>query len=477
MQVSFSKWQNSLIFHLFILFFLSFLLSRAIVNRNYNLMLTVAIGFILFLILKSNILSIIIILILSFFGNWLEAIGYLPAQFNWLSEIVIVLLIIKSFSLKAFKKEEIKLKFSGIFILFLLISFVSYLLNSISFLHFALFLRLVGRYFLLYLATVNLDLDQKTILLINKIIIFLFLIQIPTAFIKMLIYGQGEQAIGTYALHGGDLSTCIPLMAISFLISFYFLYKPSRTYLVLIFCFIAFGLVGGKKALILFVPILVFFLSFFFKKSMKEIMRYFVLGSLIILLTGFFSMKLIERLNPQRERGGEISLNYLKDYFLRYATEGQRSYSIGRIATTRNVFSILKDGGFESFFFGLGPGSYIETRFKDLKTTLKERGELPIIYGITGFTWLALQVGLLGAIIYLFIFYRILVECHSHFEREKNAYWKSFGLGMVGFSFVMLFINIFYSPVLTDDLFPMIFFLLVAFFLKGRKNQENQGPS
>jgi hypothetical protein len=453
---------------------LSYAFYSAIADNDFNIMLiswTVLLGV---LVLKSSFLAIAIILFISFFGNWLEGLGLIPPQINWLVEVLIFLLFLKAFSTKIFRKEKLNLTGMSIVFLFLIICFFSYLINSVSYFHTLFFLRLVFRYYLLFLAVINLDFDEKSMKLLNKILIFLFFIQIPTAVIKWLIFGQGETAIGTYDIHGGGLSTVIPLIAVNFLLAYYFFYKASKSYILAAICFVAFGLIGGKRAILLFVPIVVIFLGWFMRDRTKNFLRYILIGCLLILLTGYASIKLIPSLNPQKTRGGEVDFNYLASYFADYSMRTHRGSSAGRIATSINVFRILKNTGLENILVGLGPGSYIETRFRGLRTTLKERGELPIMYGTTGLSWLALQAGYLGVLIYFLLFVLILTAASQYYKSEPKGYWKSFGLGMVGFSFIMLWISIAYWAVYTGDLIPMVYFLLAAFLVKRRNNNKKE---
>lgn len=453
-------------------FALGYVLSRAIVNKNYYVMLVVAIAFVGFLVLKSNIISISVILFLAFFGNWFQALGILPGQFIWLVEVIIVALFLKAVFLKILAGEKIQLKYICTVLLFLSIVLISLVLNSTSFIYVSLFLRLLIRYYLLYLALINLELSEKSIKLLTKLLVFLFIIQIPTAIVKYFHYGQGEQAIGTYEFSAGALSTVLPLIALSFCFAFYFFYKRSRLYLLLALSFIIFGVIGGKKAIIIVVPVLVLFLGFFIRGQSKNVLRYFLWGSLIVIFAAFISVRFIGRLNPQ-EHGEKSVFKYLSGYFMAYETNVYEGQSVGRIATTKNVFHILEDSGFEKLLFGLGPGSYIKTRFGGLKENVM--ASLPIMYGITGFTWLALQVGYVGAFFYLGLFYIMLIGFLHFYKREEKPYWKSVGFGMFGFSFVMLFINIFYAPIIFDDLVPLVFFLLSAFLERMKAKRSLLG--
>jgi hypothetical protein len=237
-----------------------------------------------------------------------------------------------------------------------------------------------------------------------------------------------------------------------------------------IFASIVFGLIGGKRAIFIFVPILIIFLGLFLKHNLKNIVIYSSLGIIIILLTGYLSIKYLPTLNPQREYGGTVDFKYLKDFLIDYNLDVVDGASAGRIATTINVFNILRLRGLKNLLFGLSPGSYIETRFASLKTTLKEKGDLSIIYGTTGLSWLALQSGYLGAVTYLILFCLILNISLQYWKKEKRSYWKAFAFGNVGFSFVMVLISLTYWAVFIDDLIPCIFFLVSAFVIKVDKN-------
>ena len=183
-------------------------------------------------------------------------------------------------------------------------------------------------------------------------------------------------------------------------------------------------------------------------------------------------MRYIPSLNPQGRVGGEVDIGHVIDfissYTMRVHNDGE---SAGRVATTIQVFNILSKRGFGIFLFGLGPGSYIQTRFESIGQTLKEKGDLPIHYGESGLSWLALQTGYIGAFIYLSLFYFILLECNAYYQQEKRLYWKSLGFGTLGFSFTMLFISLVYHPVYNQDLVPAVYFMLAGFVMKLKMNE------
>ncbi|UCE40729.1 MAG: hypothetical protein JSV17_14970 [Candidatus Aminicenantes bacterium] len=454
------------------------ILAFSIVYVNVYLILIVVGAFAVFLVLRSNMFSFLVIFVVAFFGASLEDYGFLLPQINWLNEFIFLLLFLKAITLKLWRREKICLKFKGVFFALILVGVISCLLNESSIMHALLFFRLLLRFYILFLAIINLDLDEKFMLAVNKVLIFLFIIQIPTAFIKLTIYGQGESAIGTYDTHGGGVSAVLPLIAISFLIAFYFYYKPSLIYPILSLGFIAFGLVGGKRALIIYTPVVVMFFIIFMKEQFKKTVVYVAVAAVVIILTGYLSIKFLPTLNPQRTIGGEVDLSYTRDFLYGYTMQRYEGRSAGRLSTTITVFQILEEEGWRGLLFGLGPGSYIKTRFESLKTTLRETEALPIEYGVPGLSWLALQVGYTGSFIYLFLFFLILIQAARYFRSENRPYWKSFGLGVVGFSFVMLIKSISYWAVFIDDLLPLIYFMLAGFTIRlkmAKDAEKTQG--
>jgi len=466
------KTRNNIILGLTLLTATVFL-AAAIVEEEVTFILGAVALAAALLVLRYNMFAFLVLLAVAFFGNTLEELRVLPPQVTWLNEFIILLLFAKAIVLKSLKRERIHLKFFWLFLFFTLIMWISYQFHATSMLHTILFFRLLIRFYLLFLAIINLDLDEKFVQTIKKVLIFLFIIQIPTAAVKVFFVGIGEEAIGTYATHGGGPSAVIPLMAISFLFAFYFYHKPSVWYIVLAVGFVAFGVIGGKRGLFLFIPVVVLFLGLYMRERFKKAVVYLVIAGIITILTGYISIRLMPTLNPEHRVGGEVDLDYVKNYLLRYTMARYEGASGGRAITTIQIYEILRNEGLPGILFGLGPGSYIETRFEGLNTTYVETRSLPIEYGVPGSSWLALQVGYVGSFIYHLLFVIILIYASRFFKSESDPYWKSFALGIVGFSFVMFLISLTYWSVFIDDMLPMIYFILVGFLFIKKMERDS----
>ena len=177
--------------------------------------------------------SIYAIFFISFFGNFFSGYNLAPDYINWLTEPLIYMLFLYSI---INKKGNIKLPFLSFVLFFLLAGFFSSIVNKNLGIYSLLSVRSIFRFYIFYIAIVNLPLEEMQLKKINYFLFWVFIIQIPVATVKLFFYGQGERAIGTYSMTDGSLSTIIPMIAISFLIGYYIFYKKNLLYIVHFIC-------------------------------------------------------------------------------------------------------------------------------------------------------------------------------------------------------------------------------------------------
>ncbi len=346
-------------------------------------------------------------------------------------------------------------------------------------------LRLLLRFYIFFLAVVNLSLTDVEINKINKFIIFIFIIQIPVATAKLFIYGPGERAIGTYSLTEGSLSTIIPLIAIGYLIAFYIYYNKRPIYLLLSIGYIYFSIICKKRALVFMLPLLISFLSIMFLSEknynlkQKKIIRnrIFLIAPLLILIVFYFSIRLVPALNPEEKIGGTFNLKYSADVFVEYFTRepDDSGYTTSRFSTTKRVFAVLYKKDFAKLFFGYGPGAYTKSRFVLKEEERIAYKELRIIYGVTPFTYIAIEYGVLGIFPYFLFICAIFVKSIKYWKIANSPYWKAFSFGSVGFSFSMILLWLTYHiPSFTGDPIPCLYFYCMAVVhIKFKRQQEN----
>ena len=456
-------------------------LGSAIVYQKYNIMLAIGAVFLVVIALKSDVIPIAIILLTISLADWAtegsssDSISLLPPQIMWMAELLCGLLFVKAVVNRAVTKQKINLFGIWVVIPFLGVAFASLVYNGTNIISALLFLRLLFRYYLLFLAVINLNLNEKSMKLINNALVFIFIIQLPLSAVKLFVYGSGEKPVG---LSAHSAPTSIALIAIGFLLSYYLLYKKSILYILLSLGFVGFSIIGAKKAFIFFMPVVLAYFAWSLRGDIKNMFRYVVISIPIFVLSCYLILRLHPVLNPQQKVGGKFDPVYAVTWAYTYITTSEHSTGLTaeRLSTTINIFNRLYDRGLSGFSFGYGPGAIIESRFNlaDRREVLKSR--FGVVYGVTGLNWLASQVGLLGAFIYILLFYLILRRSAYYFTKEIDPYWRSFGLGMVLFSFIMLLINLSYVPLFNDDVIPAFYFCLAGFIIKRiercKKNQK-----
>lgn len=392
----------------------------------------------------------------------------MPSMVNWLLEPLIYLLLLIAL---VRKPKRFILPFLLPFLLLFIGGLLSIVVNHQIGLGPILSNRLLFRYYIFFLALSNLDLTELQMKKLNSLFVFWFLIQIPVATIKFFIYGQGERAIGTYSVTSGSISTMIPLIAIGYLFAAYLYYKRSWVYFFLAIGFVYFAVIGGKRAFCFMLPVLLLFLlvlCFQYSRDLIAHMRkpIILFSLMLVVITGFVSLKFLDSLNPERSIGGSIDISYAINYVFRYTTSKNienPDYSAGRFATTKHVFTKLFDKGLVRFFFGYGPGSYTKSRFSSENMSTVST-EIPIQYGLTPMTYIAIEYGLIGVLAYIAFLLQALSASIRRWKLEIVPYWKAFSFGSVAFCFSMLILFSYYNlgSVLGDTI-PCVYFYSIAF--------------
>ncbi len=419
------------------------------------------------------------LLFLAFFVNSLTAYQIVPYFFSWFIEGIIVLLLFIALASKTKSRDRQIYTFGWPFVLlFLAVSAISFVLNDTRFQLALLFLRQTLRFHLLFWVLLTLPIPQKTIRRIHTLLVWLFLLQIPTAIVKLVIFGHGERAIGTYAIRGGGNSTVIPMIAAGFIICFHYIHRPRITSWLFLLGFLVFGLVGDKRAVILLVPMVIIFSAWTIigrRLEMKKVVSVIFLSIIVIAIIFYAGVRLLPTLNPDHKVGGRFSLDfaisYIKNYSVGYS--GVRHLSYGRVETTRRIHDHLKRRGPATWLFGMGPGTFTKSSFgqRDKHFMEDQLSGVGVAYGIMSLNFLALQVGYLGVISWMGFFVYALVVVRRKALRETDPYWKAYQSGMVSLCFVALMISLTYNNVFMEsDLIAMVYMMLLAFSLRrGRR--------
>lgn len=424
---------------------------------------------------KLNYFLIVSILILSFSKGALELLGFSETILQLLIEFLILILF--SFALLFIFKRK-KIRGPGIFINFLLLAVIllSFLLTNGSILLLVLYLRKLFVYYLFFYALFNINLTQVYRDKILKLIIVLFLIQIPAAFIKLVVLGGTlEKIVGSMSVSEGSLATIMPLFAITYLIVNYLEFRKIK-YIVFILLFISIGLISNKMGILYYIVLMYLVLSVIHSNSKYflpnlKLLREFFIGTIFLSIIFAMFVSLNPRANPEHKVGGSIDFQYLKDWTIHYQTvkldtkvEGDGRFDAPSVALDR-----MSSGGIINLLLGFGPGEIIQSSFTPYNNPLLEKYNIGY-GGRLGFVWSLMQIGLIGTAILLFfhllLFKKIFILYNSLSSfTEKRV--RILILTTLGFS-IIYFLDFFtysaemlYSPGVVITYFFAFYYILI----------------
>jgi len=434
-------------------------------------------------ILKSNIIALGLIFTTAFTRVIFHLVGLPRAVPTLFTEFCVLLLLVKALYLQLIVYNK-PLRAVGFLPMVgvLAVATLSYIYNQSEILPAIFFVRQIFTFYLFFIALLNLNLSEKTILKINRFIIFLFLIQLPAALIKVITIGQDERWIGTVSWQAAQLSTMLPLFAISFLFAFYF-FKRDKKYLLLVAGSFLFGIAGQKKSLALLIPVVSGVVWYLYgkraipKKRLRlrvSQMKYLFIICVISYL-GIFSAS---RILKSEMYGGHLDVKRLIDYIIWYNTRDQIAlygadnpdHSMGRVTITILSLNRLKESGLIQQLIGFGPGAMILSPHLGRKEMAFEqfglRGAIP------GFVMFVLQVGFLGVMFWIYFFLKLFKKAYTTYQKSYNPNFKAVVLGFMGatFTFILDFFIYGTSTMFLGILTPVYFHVAAIVFRGDSQN-------
>jgi hypothetical protein len=367
-------------------------------------------------------------------------------------------------------------------------------INDASWLQLLIFTREIVKFYLLFLALINLQTPVRMVSRLLLLIVILFLIQIPVSWLKFIVIGIDESWIGTVQMNAGELSLLLPMFASSFLFAS-FLYKRKMSYLILVSFFFMFSIIGEKEAApFVFHPLLIFLLWYYyliesahkrlgFLYSLKKLLS---LNNMAIILSSwvfviFLSTQLLSSLNPEEKKMGTFNLMYVVRYALSYNlrelrdpqwnnpdAENDLSVQMGRFQIISESFRQVAKGDIFSFLFGYGGGSTSTSAWAGQgKDIMYKR------FGIRGATpamvKILLECGVVGLAFMLYLFFQFYRAIHISLRKPGNSTNKGIILGILGMHIVFLFDFLLYSSAsLFYGILTPIYFFLLALLIKDQ---------
>lgn len=389
---------------------------------------------------------------------WMPYYDILPDYTLWAFELIPILMILAivffSNRKKAFNTYGLR-----IIIIFLVTAFISMLYNGVNIIPCLLSLRKFIPYYLLFLTLININMDDNRLRKLVKIVFVIFILQIPIAVIKWLTIGRGEMPLG---LIGSSTSTYITLFGVAFTIAYYLAYPSMRRLLFLCMAFVGVGLVGGKRAILFFIPVVLLIPVCFLNGRLKLILRYLLIFVCIVGISSYISVRLLPTLNPDQEVWGAFDLEYAVNYAVLYSSYEGKMGPTGRFGANIAVFEKLKTDGLMTFVLGEGPGYLLKSRFSEYSQNEAIIERSTVEYGINGLNSLALEYGYAGAAIWFLLYILIFRTAVTCLHGERIHFWRAFALGMISCCFIMSVIAYYYSPAYSAPTIAPFFFSLAA---------------
>lgn len=425
------------------------------------------------------------IFFVAFFANSLVGYNFVPAHVTIVTELLIYLLFLYSLIVSRSDHKDYCFHLVPLFGFFLIIALCSIVVNNTFSFRPVFSLRLILRFFIFYVALINMGLTDGQFKKINTLLFILFIIQLPASAIKFYFYGVSEMTMGTYTVHGGGLTTIIPIIALGYLAGYYAFHKPRSVYLLLGVGFIAYGIVGAKAALFFLLPVTFFglyYLTYIRGKSV-DANRHLSMIAIIVLLSivvGGTIVRFNKRLNPERTEGGSIDLSYALKYSKEYTTGTNYhdpEFASGRFSTTILTFDTVWKGGLPHIFFGYGSGSLTKSIFGSSMDPRIFR--IAGSYGITGMASILTEYGLFGLILFGLMFCIFVHMSWKWYNYEKEPYWKAFAVGSLVFSLLNAFVFFAYnrSSIEGDTIPPVYFYVMATMYLRLKQIREENTPS
>jgi len=417
---------------------------------------------------------ILLVITLSFSIGFFEILGITSSVTELVVYLFVLFLFVRS-TLNNLAKEHIFK--ARLIIIFTILVFIGATINKASLLlQLRLYIDLViGPMFLYVVITI-----KNPIKLFNKyknIIVLLLIVQLIAVTYKFIFVGiQEDYLIGTMSNAEGSLSVMFPLFVLAIIIPI-MLYKFKFKYLFVIASTIYFSVVGDKRAMVLFFPLIFlvgyYFYSRFFLGKFLNLKKVFIAVSLGLVVI-YIGVRTLPTLNPQNKVWGEFNFNYAGTYIIDYNAYGDthrsgRDYS--RLNAPMYFIEELANIDIKSLTFGMGPVLF---NSKTLHTVSGGADQLGYGYqGRASFNYLLIQLGFLAVAIYLLYYFSLFRRVLFKVKFQADSQKKKLLISILIMFFIWILDFLFYSTVCINELSIVLsLHLLIGLVLRKDYNSN-----
>jgi len=414
----------------------------------------------------------ITLLVLFFFRGVFELMGFYPRMVNFIALALVAIL----FGTTLLRKKK-RLPYFFTFLALGVVCIISGpILNGTSLTSAFFFFRQLLLLQYMYLVIIVNEPDDDIIRTVYNTVLILFIIQIPANFIKYILVGTSERYIGTMSVAQGSLTAVFTMFAIAILFSKY-LYTKDKKLILYMFLFLMFNAIGIKRATLFYLPIIMFIISIYYMKIINLrpviIIRSVVLFGIMSFAVTYFIVRTNPSLNKEGKVGGSFDLNYVTEYIQQYNQErGLNLNQYGATIMSRPqalsyMYGYLLRQDMDTILFGEGAGKLSVTNVPEGVTPLS------YYYGISyggrmGIVWIFIQVGFIGAIIFLYLLVKMLI----YTLKFKPVTYHN--LAFLGIWMVVILDLLTYSPTFINYfVINGTFFLYFGLFYRDKAMKHN----
>lgn len=291
--------------------------------------------------------------------------------------------------------------------------------------------------YLVFWAVWNADLKRAEIVRVNRMILLLWIVQVVAACFEVFVLGERvEGHVGTIESHSGVPATAFPMLAMAYLMAFYFYYKKSAWVLALAFCFGIVGYASGKRAIYFLLPLLFFTGIVWYlirERAVSSLRHIFIAVVILVLATPavLWGLTQSKRFGHLRGAGYVATLSEALDVALEYDRRvyagGEETF--GRSATSLRVLKDLPSRAFGDYLLGLGPASMTQAAGK------WGREAEGIVYGLVNWSKDTLSVGWIAMLSWVAFYGSLWIRLLRRRIAMQSGYIRALQFGChIGFT-------------------------------------------
>jgi hypothetical protein len=291
---------------------------------------------------------------------------------------------------------------------------------------------------------------------LTRVLLTCFVIQVAVSGAQVFIANERvEWRVGTMTVSGGELATIFPLLALCYAAAYYFYVRQSWWVLI---AGLSFGLVGyasGKRAVYFLIPIglCVIVLLHYLREHGRSTTSFFrlavhlAIAGTAVLPAFMYGISHSHGINAGAEGTIQELVRGAADFAVGYENGvDEKGFATGRTSASMRVVQAVSDQGLRTALFGWGPSSL--SHRADASNGPTAVATLGIAYGIVGWSYDTISVGLPGAFFYLGAFwYTTRATWRSMSRRRLHPSWKAIAFGTLSALVVHILCYLFYGSV------------------------------